>query len=104
MFFTTAGMKVNGKNRKGTNALHMAAQHGGWCSFIRSFSCQGHQVTCNKGHCLDAGHLDLVKLLLKRRANPAATNRKGQTAGNLATDPAIKAALDNANSIRHGGR
>ena len=45
-------------------------------------------------HC--AGHLATVQLLIKRKANVAATDRKGSTALDLATDPAVREALQQA--------
>jgi hypothetical protein len=53
----TAGIKVNSKNsRTGANALIMASQH---------------------------GHSDVVSVLLKRDANPLATNKAGKTARDM---------------------
>lgn len=43
-----------------------------------------------------AGHLGTVQLLIKRKANVAATDRKGSTALDLATDPAVQEALQHA--------
>lgn len=64
-----AGTKVNTKTRKGTNALHFAAKK---------------------------GHLAVVELLIKRKALVTAKDRKGNTALDLATDPAVKEALQAA--------
>ena len=47
-------------------------------------------------HVCCAGHLATVQLLLKRKANVAAKDRKGTTALDLATDPEIRAALEQA--------
>ncbi|CAK0785855.1 hypothetical protein CVIRNUC_009067 [Coccomyxa viridis] len=64
-----AGLSVNSKTRKGTNALQFAAKH---------------------------GHLNVVELLVKRHANVKAQDKKGQSALDLATDDAVKAALQAA--------
>ena len=45
---------------------------------------------------LNAGHLSVVELLIKRRANVAAADRKGNTALDLAQDEAVRAALQAA--------
>ena len=37
-----------------------------------------------------------MQLLLKRKANPAAKDKKGSTALDLATDPDVRAALEQA--------
>jgi ankyrin repeat protein len=67
--FLHAGLKVNMKTRKGTNALHFAAKK---------------------------GHMDVVNLLIKRKANVSAEDRKGNTAMDLASDAAVKEALQAA--------
>lgn len=64
-----AGLKVNSKTRKGTNALHFAAKK---------------------------GHVKLVQYLIRRKANVSATDRNGKTALDLASDKAVKAALQAA--------
>ena len=64
-----AGLKVNSKTRKGTNALQFAAKK---------------------------GHLNLVQYLIRRKANVSATDRNGKTALDLASDDAVKAALQTA--------
>ena len=45
---------------------------------------------CSRGR---AGHLETVQLLLKRRADPRATNRKGETPLDMARDDAIREAV-----------
>ena len=45
---------------------------------------------------LRPGHLATVQLLLKRKANAAAKDKKGSTALDLATDPGVRAALEAA--------
>ena len=47
------------------------------------------------GWCL-SGHLNVVELLIKRHANLKAQDKKGQSALDLATDDAVKAALQAA--------
>ena len=43
-----------------------------------------------------SGQLATVQLLLKRKANVAAKDKKGSTALDLATDPDVRAALEQA--------
>ena len=43
-----------------------------------------------------AGHLETVQLLLKRRADPRATNRKGEAPLAMARDDAIREAVSAA--------
>lgn len=63
------GMKVSGKTRKGMHALHFAVV---------------------------GGHTDTVELLLKRKASCLTTNKKGETAIDLAKSPSLKLLLTNA--------
>ncbi len=64
-----AGVKVNSKTRKGTNALQFAAKK---------------------------GHVDVVRYLIRRKANVSAKDRNGKTAMDLASDEAVKAVLQEA--------
>ena len=45
------------------------------------------------------GHLATVQLLLKRKANASAKDKKGCTALDLASDPDVRAALEQALSV-----
>lgn len=69
----------------------------------RSISpCTGHD-SCSRWHLcsqagkyLSAGNLELVKLLVKRKADIASKNKNGKTSVDLARDPAIKEVLNEA--------
>ena len=43
-----------------------------------------------------AGNVELVKLLIKRKADPASKNKNGKSAADLARDPSIKELLQEA--------
>lgn len=60
---------MNSKTRKGTNALQFAAKK---------------------------GHIKVVQYLIRRKANVSATDRNGITALDMASDEAVKAALQAA--------
>lgn len=45
---------------------------------------------------LSAGNMELVKLLVKRKADVASKNKSGKTAADLARDPAVKEVLSEA--------
>ena len=117
---------MNSKTRKGTNALQFAAKHGGspfltWKVLAITLSegtvpCLRHTLGSGRMslqctippamhsscHMLTlwwrchSGHLNVVELLIKRHANVKAQDKKGQSALDLATDDAVKAALQAA--------
>jgi hypothetical protein len=54
-----------------------------------------HPAASDLGHLplCSTGHTPAVQLLLERKADPAATDRRGQTAGDVCKDPELKALL-----------
>ena len=61
----------------------------GQLSLLQPRAVQGGFVT-NSRLMLPAGHLETVQLLLKRRADPRATNRKGEAPLAMARDDAVR--------------
>eukprot|EP00887_Chlorella_sp_A99_P001103 scaffold14.g1103.t1 len=74
-----AGLKAVGQDD--TNALHFAAQKG------RTKGATALHIAAH------GNHRELVQLLLHRKADPAAQNKREQTAADLAADPGLKQLL-----------
>lgn len=123
---TTAGLKVNSKMRNGSNALMLAAKQGapgapaaaagpaGPCASLRGappptadgLPAAPPHTTPSPSHpplfilLPPAGHRDTVELLLARKADPSATNRRGESAADLCKDASLKEALLAAQAAR----